>query len=181
MNLQNKYKLIPNFFKKGNSIKGYSIIEILVYLAIFTIISIVVINLFITTISSFNITNINRKLLEAGQVSMERITREVRQAKNIDVANSSSDSLQLNSTNISGDSQVVKFTSESGKLNLYQDSSLIGNLLPENINMTSLIFRRITTAKGEAVKIEMTLQYSVGKNTKYENFYNTIILRGEYQ
>ncbi len=180
MNLQNKYKLIPNFFKKGNFTKGYSIVEILVYLAIFTIISIVVINLFITTISSFNTTNINRKLLEAGQVSMERVTREVRQAKNIDVSNSSSDSLQLNSTNISGDSQIIKFASESGKLNLYQDASLIGNLLPENINMTSLIFRRITTVKGEAVKIEMTLQYSVGKNTKSENFYNTIILRGEY-
>lgn len=177
---KNKYISLLKFFKKENFSYGYSIIEILVYLAIFTVVSILVINLFITTTSSFNTTIINRKLLEAGQMSMERVSREVRQAKNIDVANSSSDSLQMNSTNSSGGDLVVKFSSLSGHLNLYKDGILIGNLLPENINMTGLIFRRITTVHGEAVKIEMTLKYSQGNINKSENFYNTIILRGEY-
>ncbi len=168
------------FFLKRSFIAGYSVVEILVYLAIFTSISILVINLFITIIASFNVTSINRKLLETGNVSMERISREIRQAKNIDIANSSINSLQLNSIDSFGSNVVIKFSALDGDLNLYKDSILLGNLLNEKVILTNLVFRRISTAIGEAVKIEMSLQYTEGKSTKTENFYNTIILRGGY-
>ena len=176
---QNNFKL--NFKIKKSSIRGYSIIEILVYLAIFTAISILVINLFITILSSFNTANVNRKLLESGQMSMERMTKEIRQAKNIDISNSTNDSLQLNSTDVSGNNVVIKLANISGNLDLYKDGVLIGGLFSENVSLTKLIFRRITTIHGEAVKIEMTLLYSDGRNIKSENFYNTVILRGEYK
>ncbi|MBK5215676.1 MAG: hypothetical protein JJE53_02635 [Candidatus Pacebacteria bacterium] len=182
MNNNNENKNIKktNFFSKRGFISGYSIVEILVYLAIFTSISILVINLFITIIASFNVTSINRKLLESGNVSMERISREIRQAENIDIANSSSNSLQLNSVDSVGSNFVIKFSSIDGDLNLYKDGVFMGNLLNEEVVLTNLIFRRISTTQGEAVKIEMSLQYTEGKSTKTENFYNTIILRGGY-
>ena len=176
---QNNFKL--NFITKKGYIRGYSIVEILVYLAIFTAISILVINLFITILSSFNATNANRKLLESGQMSMERITKEIRQAKNIDIANSTNDLLQLNSVDSSGNNIVIKLANVGGNLNLYKDNVLIGSLFSENVSLTNLVFRRIATIHGEAVKIEMTLRYSDGRNIKSENFYNTVILRGEYK
>ena len=164
---------------------GYSIVEILVYLAIFTALSVLVINSFIIILSSFNITNMNRKLLESGSMSMDRISREIRQAKNIDITNSSLGSnpgtLQLNSTDSSGNPMTIKFVKENGNLNLYKNGSLGGNLLGNNLLLTYLTFDRIVTPKSEAVKIKMTLQYSGKNTTKSENFYDTIILRGGYQ
>lgn len=164
--------------------KGYSLVEIIVYLAIFTTMSVVVINSFITILNSFKETRTNRDLLESGSTVMERISREIRQAKNIDVTNSTLSSspgvLQLNSTDSVGTAQVIKFSITSGALNIYKDGTLTGNLLGQNITVTSLIFRRIVTTNGEAVKIEMTLQDNNSKSLKTINLYNTIILRGGY-
>jgi Tfp pilus assembly protein PilW len=167
MNIQNK--------------KGYSIVEIIVYLAIFTSLSILVINSFIVILSSFNTTNMNRRLLESGNVTIERISREIRQAKNIDITNSTLSTspgvLQLTMP----DTSYVKFKQETnGNLNLYENSTTGNNLLSQHVTVTSLIFKRITTTQSEAIKIEMTLQYSQGRNTKSVNFYDTIVLRGGY-
>lgn len=163
---------------------GYSIVEILVYLAIFTTMSIMVINYFIVVLGSFHTTRANRDLLESGATSIERIAREVRQADSVDIVNSTLSSspgaLQLNSTDSSGNPMIIKFSVTNGALNLYEDGSLIGNLLSENISVTTLVFRRIVTANGEAVKIELTLQSTDSDNSQSENFYNTIILRGGY-
>jgi hypothetical protein len=181
MNIKNKYIFKSNFFKKDNFIRGYSIVEIIVYLAIFTAISILVINSFLVILSSFNKTNMNRKLLESGSIVMERVSREIRHANSIDIVNSALGAnpgiLQLNMSA----GGYMKFKEEiNGELYLYNNSSTGNNLLGQNVSLTNLIFRRITTTESEAVKIEMTLQYSDGKNIKSENFYNTIVLRGGY-
>lgn len=164
---------------------GYSIVEILVYLAIFTALSILVINSFIVVLGSFSATRTNRDLLESGSTAMERISREIRQAESVDIVNSvfnsSPGALQLNSTDSSGAAMIMKFNvGTGGVLNMYKDGVLTGSLLGQNVSATSLIFRRIVTTNGEAIKIELTLQDTVGKLNKLENFYDTIILRGAY-
>ncbi len=158
---------------KRNKKNGYSVIEILVYLAIFTSISALVINLFITILSSLNVTNANRRLVEAGQISMDRISREIRQAQSID-ASSTSDSLILNGDNL------INFRKENNELNLYKNGSLEGSLISDDVSVINLVFRPISTVESQAVKIEMNISYSKGGYTKSENFYNTIVLRGGY-
>ncbi|NTW21533.1 MAG: hypothetical protein HGA42_19025, partial [Nostocales cyanobacterium W4_Combined_metabat2_030] len=164
-----------------NFVWGYSIVEIIVYLAIFTAISILVINSFMIILSSFNKTNTNRKLLESGSVAMERISREIRRAESVDISNSTLITdpgiLQLNMPA----GGYMKFKKEiNGEFYLYNNSNTGNNLLSQNVSMVSLIFRRIATTESEAIKIEMILQYSDGNNTKSEKFYNTIVLRGGY-
>lgn len=171
--------------KKQNKNRGYSIIEILVYLAIFTALSIVVINSFMVILFSFNTTNMNRALLESGTIAMERMSREIRQAESIEIGESSfvisPGVLQLKSTDIeNGDPAIVRFETVNQALHLYKDDNDMGNLLDQNISITNLIFRRISSTNSEAVKIEMTLLYDRGQMTKSANFYNTIVLRGGY-
>ena len=164
---------------------GFSLVEVLVYLAIFTVLSILVINSFIVILSSFNTTNANRRILESGTVVMERMTREIRQASSINIANSTMGAnpgvLYLNTTDSGNNVIFVKFKKETnGDLDIYQNSNSGNNLLGSHVTVSSLVFRRITTTESEAVKIEMTITYSEGNITKSENFYNTIILRGSY-
>lgn len=163
-----------------NDIFGYSIIEIIVYLAIFAVMSVLVINSFITVLSSFNVTSFNRKLLESGTVSMERMTREIRQAESID-ASSTSNSLVLQ---VSSGYMCFKRT-DDGNLNFSTGSTTSctisqGDLLDDDVSLTSIAFRKITTTESQAVKIEMVLEYNEGTTTRSENFYNTTLLRGAY-
>ncbi len=158
--------------------------EMLIYLAIFTMLSILVINSLITVMTSFATTRTNRDLLESGSTAIERISREIRQAKTVDTTNSTLGSspgvLQLNSTDSSGNALLVKFSVSSGALNMYTGGTLKDNLLGQNITVNSLVFRRISTTNSEAVKIELTLQDNSSKTTKTANFYDTVILRGGY-
>jgi Tfp pilus assembly protein PilW len=167
---------------KIKKIRAFSLVETIIYLAIFTMVSILVINSFITVMSSFATTRSNRSLLEAGISSMERMSREIRQASSIDLANSNLGlgTLQLNSIDINDNLTTIKFKKENSTLNIYQAGTLSGSLVDQNIVVDSLIFRRIATAHGEAIKIEMILSDARSKINKTESFYNTIILRGGY-
>lgn len=164
--------------------KGFSLVEILVYVGIFSIISIAVITSSVVVMSSFSKTRDIRNVLETGNIVFERITREIRQSSSVDLANSilssNPGSLQLNSTDISGNPRTVKFIIENGALNLYQNGTLVDNLLGYDVVVSNLIFRRITTTAGEAVKIEMTVGNLNSRNPTSRNFNDTIILRGGY-
>ena len=168
-----------------NKKNGFSIVEMIVYLSIFMFMSIVVLKSFIVTLSSFNNTRINRELVESSSTVMERISREIRKTKTVNVVNStlgtSPGILQLDSLNVSGQADsVIRFTVSSGALNIYENGTLIGNLLGQKTTVTNLVFRRIVTTNSEAIKVELTLQVTVGGKTRTENFYDTIISRGGY-
>ena len=172
--------------------KGFSIIEIIIYLAIFAFVSIFVVNSLIVSMSSFSSTHTNHLLMESGLSSMDRISREIRQASSVDIGNSSlgvnPGILQLNTTDGAGKVIAVKIKKETDlSLNIYKsvytspiNLVLVGNLLNSSIVIDNLIFRRIDTVAGEGVKIEMTLRDSKSKNNKTEKFYDTVILRGSY-
>lgn len=172
-----------------NKKKGFSLIEIIIYLAIFSIISIVVINSFIVTLSAFQVTKTNRNLQESGSTVMERISREIRQAKIVNgIAGSPSHVLSLTGDDSLGNDRTIQFKGETGSLggviNFYEGvggSTLTGNLLSPNIVVTNLIFNRLVTPKGDAVKIEMTLEDIKSKDHKTAKFYNTVLLRGAYR
>lgn len=166
--------------KIHNNKKGFSILEILIYLSLFTIISIVVINSFIIVMSTFARIRINHDLLNSGSNVMDRITYEIHQAKNIDIINSSSEVLVLNNLDSLGNITIVKFIKEGESLNLYRNDVLVGNLLNQNISLNLLSFDNIITTNSEGVKIKIVLAYSSKNIDKVESFYNTVILRGAY-
>lgn len=166
---------------KENSKKAFSIIEIIIYLAIFTTISIVVINSFIIILSSFSTIRTNQDLLTSGGTVMDRMSYEIRQAKSIDLTNSAfdSDSSVLRLNNIDGTSYVT-FDKSGTNLRISKNGTPFGNLLIQNISLNKLVFRHIITAHSEAVKIEIELQDTHSKTSKTESFYDTVVLRGGY-
>ena len=174
------FKFLLKNNKENKFNRGFTIIEVLVYVVILGIVSVAIISASMAVNSSFNKTRITRDLLESGNNSMERITREIRQANSIDISNSTLGSnpgmLTLNGKDAGGSARVVKFSVLNGALNIYENNSLLDNLLNQNVTASNLIFRRISTGTGEAVKIELTLLD--GSTSK--KFYDTVILRGGY-
>jgi len=163
--------------------RGFTLVEIIIYLAIFTMVSVLIINSLITVMSSFSRTKSNRSLIESSINSMGRISREVRGASNIDIADSNlaSGLLYLDIYDSLGVKSTVEFATEGGALNMYTDGVLSGNLLDPNIYLDSLVFTRISTTQSEALKIEMIIHDTNSKTVKNINFYDTVILRGGYK
>ncbi len=167
------------------SIAGYSIVETLIYLGLFVLISAVAINALLNVVKIFPDIRSNRDLLDSGYTAMERMTREIRGAVSIDTANStlgtSPGVLQLNTLDSNGSAKTVKFTTSGNVLKLYENGVLSGNLIGQNTTVSSLTFTQITTTRGtKAVKIAMTLSDSRSRTPLLKDFYDTIILRDTY-
>lgn len=170
--------------KIKNSKSGYSIVEILIYIAVFTVLTTVVMNAFIVLTSFYAQNRTHHDLLENGNSVMERMSREIRNADSIRTSTStfgtSPGVLDLENYVDVTTSTYVKFSTTNGELNLSVNNTNLGNLLSSNVQVTSLVFRKITTTNSTAVKIEMTLRDTKDQTSLAENFYDTIILRGGY-
>ncbi len=170
-----------NFFKKRN--KGDSLIEMLIYVVLFTIFSIVFINSVMIMTKTYTRIRGNNAILDSSTSSMNRITSEIRNAVSVDSAHSTLDAspgvLTLNTTDSNGNAKVVKFDVSNGAVRLTENSVVTGNITSSNVTVTNLVFRLITTIHGYAIKVEMTLRDNK-ITTHTENFYDTSILRGAY-
>lgn len=163
-----------NFFGRSD---GFSILETIFYISIFTILSIVVINAMTTITKAFKETTIQAELVQGGNV-MERIAREIRQAYGINSI--TADSLKLNTTDSTGVNKTMTFLFTNPNISISENDILIGNLNTQNIAVTGLVFTQINTTKGSAVKIFLTIKSNHDLLNRNENFYDTIVLRGMY-
>lgn len=169
------------FFLNKTGNRGYTLIEIIVYIAIFGIVALVVINGIIVSMRTFVAARENRILARTSVDMMERMSREIRAATSIEPLSSTLDMSPgtLGVYTIEDeDTTLIEFDLDNGSLILSEDSAEIGSLSTDNITVTSLVFREITTTQGTAVRIEMTIESSItGKSI---DLYNTVGLRGSY-
>lgn len=156
-------------------------IELIVYLAIFTVISVVLVTSLTTIMRTYARAATYRTLQSNGELVMERIVREVRQAATITTGSSTFGSspgvLALSGTDAGGTTHTITFDVASSAVRV-TDNGTTNNLSTSEVAVSSLIFRRISTSVGEGVKVELTLATTTGTAVS-ANFYSTIILRGK--
>ncbi|MFA6520178.1 MAG: hypothetical protein WCT44_01070 [Candidatus Paceibacterota bacterium] len=154
--------------KKRKNNQGVALLELLFYIALFTMLSLVVINAMITMARSFKETATQAELIQSGSI-MERISREIRQASSI--TSISATDLKLN---------AVEFKLSGSDLQLFENNIFIGNLNTPNIAITGLVFTEITTAQGKAIKIFLSLKSNNDISARIVDFYDTVVLRESY-
>src|SRR3990167_3314465 len=137
--------------KKKN---GYAIMELLFYIAFFSIFSLIITNSMITMTRSFKEIAIQTQLAQSGSM-MERMSREIRQAYGINSI--TGNKLKLNTGEVSSE-QTIEFSLADGDLELLENDSLLGDLNADSIEIVGLNFTEITLANGEAVKISLTVK-----------------------
>jgi len=163
--------------------QGLSAIEMIIYVAILSVLTTTVAYSIISMMTSYRELRIVKHIERSGILAMERMTREIREATSIDTGQSTLGSspgvLQLNAGQ-GGSSRVVKFFVEDGALKVSENDVTQGPLTAERATVTSLIFRQIITSNSDAVRIEMAVEASTTGFSRSYNFYDTIILRGSY-
>lgn len=166
-----KYKI-----RKKNS--GFSVTELLFYLALFFVLAVAIFNSIIAMSRSFSSTVITTDLLHSLFI-MERLGREIRLAESINtIANGN---LILNTTNDAGTAITRRFELSGGDVKFYENGTFVGNLNDVHIDVSTLDFTSITTTHGVAIKV--FIQVISNRDSRIattENFYDTFVLRNSY-
>lgn len=171
---------MANFFQKKSSRKGFSLIEMLVYLALLALILVALVNMILSMNKAYGYLKYSRHLQTSGVDALDRMVRDIRNAQSVNTGESTLDAspgvLTLNTTTSTSSAQTLKFYISGGALHINQDGGDLGLLTLPDTTVTNLIFRKMSTGISEAVKIEMTI--TAGTHTG--NFYSTAILRDSY-
>ena len=164
--------------------RGFSLIETLVYIAVLSLVSTLFVNTLLAMNRSYAVLETVMMLDRAATAGMERMTREIRAATDVDTLQStlgvSPGVLTVNQIDETGAVSRAAFSILNEVLHISRDGVDQGSLLPPRIAAESLIFRLIDSGKSKAVKIEMRL-LSVAGRTRSESYYTTVILRGSYR
>lgn len=164
---------------------GFSLVEMLFYVALLSLCLVVVMQTLSAVTRSFGVLRTVQRIEQEASLSLDRMLREIRDANDInDVASvfgAHPGALYLLTTNALGVPRTVEFFLTNGQLILREDGSpQTGALTSSKTTVTRLIFRKINTVRSKGVRIEMTLQSGTGQNTRSENFYTTAVLRDSY-
>ncbi len=161
--------------------KGFSVVESIIYLALTALFMVLIIDTLVSISGSYRKLTLARVLSHSASVSMERMTRELRTASDIDPVGSVFDSdfgrVVLHTTDANGVVGTVLFALEDGAVVLYENGVLTGRLTTLSASTTSLFLHFYDNGTSEALSIDMTLEATRGDETRVESFRTMVTLR----
>lgn len=164
--------------------RGFSLVEMLLYIALLSLSLLVVLQTLIMMVRAYGNLRATQHIEKDAGFGMERIVREVRDASDITDGESVFDTypgeLFLVTSTVGGTSRTVEFYLENGRLMLKEDGVVSGALTGTKSTVTNLVFRKIATIRSKGVKIEMTVESGSGRTEKSQDFFSTAVLRDSY-
>jgi Tfp pilus assembly protein PilW len=160
---------------------GFTLIETIVYVGLVVLFVLLLVEIMIMMSTTYRKLVLARTLAESGAVAMERMTREIRIADDIDLPGSVLDQaagrLRLYSSTESGIAQIVSFALENGRVNVYENDVLTGPLTTSHASTTKLQFHLFTDSRSKAIGIEMTVLAQYATEVQSKTFRTTVVLR----
>ncbi|MFA6339113.1 MAG: prepilin-type N-terminal cleavage/methylation domain-containing protein [Candidatus Paceibacterota bacterium] len=164
--------------------RGFSLIEMIIYIAILVVILLSVINMMLILSKSYGRIKVERNIMHSTTVTLERMTREIKGAKTINVAGSifnlSPGKLVLDGIDSFGNATTTTFYVVGNSLHVMEGISDKGPIISTQSRIDNLIFRRIASSSAEAVKIEMSIGGGSGIASSSRKIYMTVTLRNNY-
>ncbi|MDO8569948.1 MAG: prepilin-type N-terminal cleavage/methylation domain-containing protein [bacterium] len=165
----------------ASKVRGFSLVEMLIYIAILVLMLTVIMNVVVSVIRSGRIIKSLRNVENSAIVSIERLTRELRQAESINVGlstlNSNPGRLVLESTDDIGTPRTVEFYLFEDRILLKENGVDIGALTQMDARVSNLIFYRFSDPNSEGIRTEMTIESGTSTHYRSEKFYSSALLR----
>jgi type II secretory pathway component PulJ len=154
---------------------GYSLAEMIFYVAILAIVTFIVVGVIVRVSQSRKTLASAQTITNSAIISLDRMVREIRLASS--AATTTQSDLLLTSVDSSGSTRTVRFLVATGTLRVLENNVDTGPLTESGVNVSNLSFYRFATSSDVLIKIEMTLESGTSTSYKSENFYSTAILR----
>lgn len=162
---------------------GFTLLEMLVALAIASFIFVIIVNLLSVYLRSYATFQAVERVNAAGIVAMERMTREIKLATNVNNGSSTFDTHPgklLLDTTIGGSAATIEFYLDGETLKIKKDGVVTGALTGERVSVDTLIFSLVGSGSSQLIKIEMDISTGSGSSTKSALFLTSALLRGTY-
>ena len=169
---------------KRHAHQGFSLVEMLIYVSILSLMLVVIINTIGTLTSSLRRIKSTKAIESSSIAVLERVIRETRDATSVNgaqsVLGSNPGTLSLNSKDINGNARTVLFSVIGGRLHVTENGVDQGPLTQGEITIQNIVFQSTTTQNSTGIKVD--LKMSAGTSTAYrsEQFYSSAVLRGAY-
>jgi len=163
-----------------SEVEGFSLLEIVISVAFFSIILFAVVSIFLSMNNSNLKTTASREVSENVRMAIEKITYEIRSAKSIYTPTTTASQLSLET------SQNLP----SGEINSFVDFFLCGYAIcfkaeseesvaitSDSVQVTNLTFSQISTGSQPSIQIEITASAGSGENYSLINMKSTASLR----
>lgn len=170
--------------KMRKSERGYTLAELLIYVALISILLLIIIQTSFILASTYKRSRAYLDINSAAINSFSRFSRDIRRATSVDLVNSvlgaSPGRLVLLMKRDNGTDDKVSFDLSDSKIKVSENDVYLGDITQSNMAVSNLTFRRFTYASTTAIRIEMTLAPKASSSVPALNFYSTYVLRGSY-
>ncbi len=164
--------------------RGFSLIEILIYVSLFSAMSVASMNSLFEVIKAFNDLRVSRDINDSSVQIMERMTRDIKSATAVDLANStfniSPGRLTLSTVTASGTPLTVEYYVANSTIGIKENGVDKGSLMSAKTTVDALVFRYMNTGSSVGVKVELHLSSSRNGVKDADHFYDSVALRGSY-
>ncbi len=165
--------------------RGFSLVEMLIYISILSVVLVLFVNSLLAINRSYAVVRAEMTLDNGAIGSIERITREIRGATSVDLAQSvlgvNPSILVLNVLDAVGNTSKIMFSLINQTLHISKDGVDQGVLLVPTITVPKLNFYSLDSGLSKAVKAEIQFENKETGVTRRNSYYSTVILRGSYK
>ncbi len=165
---------------KNCNTKGYSLVEMVIYVTILSIVSVVLVNTLLSFTGSYKELQALRIVDRSGMDVFERLSRTIRSSTSIDTGSSvfGSNPGVLVLVETEGlVSTTTRFYLDNGIVKMDINGVYYGPLSLTSADINSLVFRKTDNPNTSAIKIEMSVSGTVGNVTKQKNFFLTTVTK----
>lgn len=160
-------------------VRGFSLIEMLVYLALLLVITVVG----ITTMLSFNEQivqlRLHRLVTDTANTALERIGREALSSETVNLITTTLDS-RTGALGLTRTSGAVRFARVGSVLEVTDESGQTIAITDPSVSVTGFWVHHYAIGPTEYVRLRLQVSASSDSRTVQEEFYSGIVLRGSY-
>jgi len=146
------------------------LIEMLVYISILVFMLVIILEVIISITQKDRIIESKRNIENSAALTLERVTREVRESTAISVPSST----RLVLTESDG---TTEFYLSDARIFLKENGIEVGTLTSSSTKVTSLNFIRFASSTSEGVSVRMTLESGTTTAYRVESFYISAVKR----
>lgn len=165
-------------FKK---ITGFTLIEILVYISIFMLVSGGALSLLFSLDDLFVQYKLKQNLLSSGTAMMERLLVEIRESDSFVSADSLTASSTAGKISLDKGVETIKILKNGNNLELYRDGNLESVINNSNVEVLGATFYHYEQNGVELVRVKLDLRSSLESQTEDWSLSGGAIIRGSYE
>ncbi|MDD2935249.1 MAG: hypothetical protein PHX25_02120 [Candidatus Pacebacteria bacterium] len=174
-----KKKLIKN----NKLMRGFSLLEILIYISVLVLVLFIVINTTLMMFDSYANIKMSQRINQTASGILERVVVETKWSRGLAVSgnvfNSDSGALVLSVVDDEGNFSEKKFFLEGSDLKMMEGVDVVTLNLP-GVSVNRFYLSLVDNGISKLVKIEMDLSTQRKDIVKSETFYNSVVMREIY-